>query len=216
MWTWSWRTYEMHSVSFLNRVWQELAWPKLHAKGGRQMPPGGAERPLLGRSAWGLCHLAPPFWWTLSGGRPWSLLDVSFGGTRSETHAPRPSGLREARQPTSGACQPSVLPTLHVDAWYWSRDGYHWHMLRLTLTYGPFDPCPCLSDPLIESSSNPWFRGIVYVSRCSYNEDARLYVGVSGRPARERSGGLAFLSIFGMCSPASTTHPKLMELIRIK
>jgi len=87
----------------------------------------------------------------------------------------------EAGRLASGVSQPSVSPMLHINACNCSRDGYHRCLLVLTLTCGPFDPCPYLSGPLIESSPNPQFRGIANVSMKIDPCMLRCQVGRPGR-----------------------------------
>ena len=50
-------------------------------------------------------------------------------------------------------------------------------------------------------------------------EDIAQYVEVLGRPASPRLAGLGFSQfrlIFGILSPKTTTHPKLVEFVRNK
>ena len=76
-----------------------------------------------------------------------------------------------------------------------------------------------LSVHLIKPTRNPRFRGFVNVSLNSCTEDVAWYVEVSGRPAWMRPVSLGFCPfflIFGTLVPATTTHPKLVALVRNK
>ena len=55
---------------------------------------------------------------------------------------------------------------------------------------------PGLPGPPTKLGANPWFRGIVNMSRCSCNKDVPMYVEVSGQPAWSRPGGLVFFLRF--------------------
>ena len=57
------------------------------------------------------------------------------------------------------------------------------------------------------------------MSHCPWIEDVAMLVEVPGQLAWERTVGLGFWPIspnFGTLAPEIKTHPKLIELIRIK
>ena len=77
-----------------------------HAKTGLEGLQSGADRPPLGRPAWGCGDLATAFAWTLL---------IVFWGWYSlrgfNTRGCILAGLGEAGKPPSGPSQPSVAPT---------------------------------------------------------------------------------------------------------